>query len=156
MDNTAITYDGIGELEPLHIRSNEMQAIESDWKRLVKGMWNPSRQVKRLSLLAGYAAGEAYSIYVVFDTHALTPVSAYLTEQLPHLRAVSGKYHEVFDLGGLLPVLVASLLAFALAWCVVRGSALVLASSEMSNPFPGRPARSGDSARGRKIAFNKC
>jgi hypothetical protein len=154
--NTAITYDEIGELEPLHIRSNEMQAMESDWKRLVEGMWNPSRHVKRLSLLAGCVAGEAYSIYVVFDAHALTPVSTYLTEQAPHLLAVSGKYHEVFDLSGLLPVLVASLVAFALAWCVVRGTALALASSEMSNSLSGRPMQPGDSARVRKIAFNKC
>jgi len=133
MNSRAVTYNEIGELDPLHIR-NEMRAAEPDWKRLVEGLWNPSKYVKGLSLLAGYVAGEVYSIYAVFDTQALTPVSAYLTEQVPHLRAVSGKYYEVFDLSGLFPVLVASLVAFTLAWCVVRATALALASSELSNP----------------------
>jgi hypothetical protein len=128
MVNRAATYNDIGELEPLHFR-NELRAVEPDWKRLIDGIWNPSRHVKSLSLLAGYVAGEVYSIYAVFNTHALMPVSAYLTEQVPHMQAVSGRYREVFDLGGLRPVLVASLAAFALAWCVVRGTALVLNSS---------------------------
>lgn len=139
MVNGAVTYEAIGP----------------GWKRLAEGIWNPSGHVKSLSLFAGYIAGEAYSVYVVFYTHALTPVSAYLTEQTPHLRAVSGKYREVFDLGGLLPLLVASLVAFALAWCVVRGIALALANSELSSPLPGRPVRSEDLARSREIAFNR-
>lgn len=133
MVNRVAAYNEIGELEPLHFR-HEPRAVEPDWKRLVDGIWNPSRHVKSLSLLAGYVAGEVYSIYAVFSTHALIPVSAYLTEQVPHMQAVSGRYREVFDLGGLLPVLAASLMAFALAWCVVRGTALVFTTSELSNP----------------------
>jgi hypothetical protein len=133
MLNQVVPYNELGELEPLPIR-NEMRVAEPYWKRLVEGIWNPSRYVKGLSLLAGYVAGEVYSIYAVFDTHSLVPVSAYLTEQVPHLRAISGKYREVFDLSGLLPVLVTSLVAFTLAWCVVRATALALASSELSSP----------------------
>jgi hypothetical protein len=132
MVNRAITYNEIGGLEPLHIR-NEIKSIAPDWKHLVEGIWNPSRHVKSLSLLAGYVAGEAYSTYAAFETKALTPVSAYLTERLPHLgavSAVSGKYREVFHLGGLLPLLVTSLVAFAMAWCVIRGTAFALASSD--------------------------
>jgi hypothetical protein len=122
MVNRAVTYNDIGNLEPSRVRI-ELRAVEPDWRRMVEGMWNPSRQVKGLSLLAGYVAGEAYSIYAVFDAHALTPVTAYLTEQTPFLRAVSGKYREVIDLKGLLPVVLASLLVFALAWCTVRETA---------------------------------
>jgi hypothetical protein len=122
MVNKAVTYNDIGDLQPLYVRV-ELKALEPDWKRLVDGMWNPSQHVKGLSLLAGYVAGEAYSIYAVFDAHALTPVTAYLTEQTPFLRAVSGKYREVIDLNGLLPVVLASLVVFALAWCTVRGTA---------------------------------
>jgi len=129
MVNRAGIYNEIGGLEPSHIR-NEIRASVPDWKRLFEGIWNPSGHVKSLSLLAGYVAGEAYSIYVVFETNTLTPVSAYLTAQLPHLRVSSGKYHEVFHLRGLIPVLAASLIAFALAWCVVRGTAFALATSE--------------------------
>ena len=123
MINKAVTHNDIDDLEPLHIR-NELKTAESDWKRLVEGIWNPSQHVKGLSLLAGDAAGEAYSIYAVFGAHVLTPVTSYLTEQTPFLRAVSGKYREVIDLNGLLPVVLASLVVFALAWCVVRGTAL--------------------------------
>jgi hypothetical protein len=83
-------------------------------------------RVRGLSLLAGLAAGEAYSIYAVYATHALTPVTAYLSEQTPYLRAVSGKYHEVFDLSGVLPIVLASLVTFTLAWCIARGAALAL------------------------------
>ena len=60
-----VTYNDIGDLEPLHIRS-ELKTAEPDWKGLVKGMWT-SKAVKGLSLLAGYAAGEAYSMYAVFE-----------------------------------------------------------------------------------------
>jgi hypothetical protein len=122
MINKAVTYNDIGDLEPLHVRI-ELKAVEPDWKRLFEAIWNPSQHVKGLSLLAGYVAGEVYSIYDVFAAHALTPVTAYLTEQTPFLRAVSGKYREVIDLNGLLPVVLASLVVFALAWCTVRGTA---------------------------------
>jgi hypothetical protein len=139
MVDITVTYSDVGGLEPSHIR-NEMKAAESDWGRLAEGIWNSSRQVKSLSLLAGYVAGEVYSIYAVFYTHALIPVSAYLAKQGPHLSVVSGKYHEVFDLSGVLPVLVTSLMTFALAWCVVRGTALALSSSELGGQ-PGAPSR---------------
>lgn len=69
-------------------------------------------------------------MYAVFEAHTLTPVTAYLTEQTPFLRAVSGKYREVLELGGLLPVVLASLVVFTLAWCMVRGTALALVGSE--------------------------
>ena len=124
MVNRTITYDEIGKLGPLPIQ--ELRAAQPDWKRLVEELWNPSRHVRGLSLLAGLAAGEAYSIYAVYATHALTPVTAYLSEQTPYLRAVSGKYHEVFDLSGVLSIVLASLVTFTLAWCIARGAALAL------------------------------
>jgi hypothetical protein len=125
MVNRAVTYDEMAKLRPLRIHK-ELRAAQPDWRRLVEGLWNPSRHVKGLSLLAGFAAGEAYSIYAVCATHALTPVTAYLTEQTPYLRTVSGKYQELFDLQGVLPVVLASLVVFTLAWCMVRGGALAL------------------------------
>ena len=149
MVNRAVTYKDIGELKPLPIR-NGLAAAKPDWKRVAEGIWNPSRHVKGLSLLAGYAAGEAYSIYVVFGAHALTSVTDYLTEQSPYLRAVSGKYREVFDLGGLIPILAGSLLVFTLAWCVVRGTALALVGWEPSSSSSSRPVRSENPAAGRK------
>ncbi|HVB80865.1 MAG TPA: hypothetical protein VNE82_13075 [Candidatus Binataceae bacterium] len=129
MVNRAVTYDEIAKLGPLRIHK-ELRAAQPDWRRLVEGLWNPSRHVKGLSLLVGLAAGEAYSVYAVCAIHALTPVTAYLAEQTPYLRAVSGKYHELFDLSGVLPVVVVSLVVFAMAWCAVRGIALALAGSE--------------------------
>jgi hypothetical protein len=155
MVSGAVTYNGIGELEPLNIR-NEMHTTAPEWRDLVDKIWNPSRYVKGLSLLAGYVAGEVYSIYAVFDAHSLLPVSAYLTEQMPQLRAVSGKYREVFDLSGLLSVLVTSLVAFTLAWCVVRAIALALASSTPSSPSVRPPsALPTDPANGPMLAFDK-
>jgi len=101
MVNGAFTYD-FGELEPPRIR-NEPKTAEPRARPLFEQIWNPANHVKSLSLLAGYATGEAYSIYAVFEVNGLAPVSAYMTEHTPYLRAVSGKYREVFDLGGLLP-----------------------------------------------------
>ncbi len=93
---------------------------------MVEGIWNPSKCVQRSSFIAGYAAGEAYSIYVVFGAHALTPVTAYLVGQTPYLRAVSGKYREVLDLDGLFSVLLVSLAVFTLTWGIVRTIAWTL------------------------------
>ncbi|HKN01539.1 MAG TPA: hypothetical protein VJX23_13570 [Candidatus Binataceae bacterium] len=137
MAGRAIIHNDLDEFGPLRI-GGELKVTRSYWKRVVEGVWNPSRLVKGLSLLAGYVAGEAYSIYAVFGAHALTPVTAYLREQTPYLRGVSGKYREVLDLDGLIPVLLVSLVVFAAAWCIVRGVALVLADSRGSAD-PGTP-----------------
>ncbi|MGO9607006.1 MAG: hypothetical protein ACLQAT_27050 [Candidatus Binataceae bacterium] len=114
--------------------SNEQKVAASSRNRMVKGIWHPSKYVQGSSLIAGYAAGEAYSIYAVFGAHALTPVTAYLVGQTPYLRAVSGKYREVLDLGGLLSVLLISLTVFTLTWCIVRTIAWTLAGSVSEEP----------------------
>ena len=138
MVNGAFTYD-IGELEPPRIR-NEPKTAEPRARPLFEQIWNPANHVKSLSLLAGYAAGEVYSIYAVFEVNGLAPVSAYMTEHTPYLRAVSGKYREVFDLGGVLPIVAVSFVVFALAWCAVRGIAFALAGSEPARVAPNTSA----------------
>lgn len=84
---------------------------------------NPSNTVKRLSLLAGYVAGESYSIYAIFVAHTMRPVTFRLVENNPDLRAIYGRYQEIFHWDGLLFTLSASFVVFALAWCAVRGIA---------------------------------
>src|SRR5712671_5319754 len=74
------------------------------------------RRVAGLSLLAAYAAGEAYSIYAVFVAHSLQPVTFYLSEENPFLRAVSGKYVEVFNPDGLIATMLVSMMVFGSIW----------------------------------------
>jgi hypothetical protein len=81
------------------------------------------KEVRRLSLFAGYVAGETYSVYAIFIAHTMNPISYRLVEDNRTLQAIYGRYQEIFNWDGLLFTLVASLVVFALAWCVVHAIA---------------------------------
>jgi hypothetical protein len=97
------------------------------WNELV----NPPKRVRRLSLLAGFVAGETCSVYAIFIAHTMNPVSYRLVEHNLKLRAIYGRYEEIYDWDGLLFTLLASFAVFALAWCAVRG---IAAGSIMATP----------------------
>jgi hypothetical protein len=85
-------------------------------------MERPSKAVRRLSLLVGIVAGEAYSIYATFIAHALTPVTVYEVDRYTHRRLSSGQIgdiEEIFNWASLVPVLVLSLIVSALTWYVI-------------------------------------
>ena len=105
------------------------------WNELV----NPPKRVRRLSLLAGFAAGETCSAYAIFIAHTMNPVSYRLVEHNLKLRAIYGRYQEMYNWDGLLFTLVASLAVFALAWCAVRG----IAAGAIATP--GLPSYSTES-----------
>jgi hypothetical protein len=88
-----------------------------NWHQLL----NPSKKVGRMSLLAGFIAGEACSLYAIFIAHTMDPVSFRLVENTPQLRAIYGRYQEIYNFDGLTLTLVASLVVFAMVCCAVRG-----------------------------------
>jgi hypothetical protein len=89
------------------------------WSQLL----NPPRGVGRLSLLAGYVAGEACSLYAIFIAHTMNPVSYRMVENNLDLRAIYGRYQEIYNLNGLAFTLLASFAVFAIALFAVRGIA---------------------------------
>jgi hypothetical protein len=80
-----------------------------------------------MSLLAGFAAGEGCSLYAIFVAHMMSPVSYRMVADNLKLRAIYGRYQELYDLDGLIFTLVASCVAFGMAWVAVRGIAWALA-----------------------------
>jgi hypothetical protein len=78
-----------------------------------------SAGAERLSVLAGLSAGLAYSTFASFVANALTPVSGRLVAT-DSLRIASGHYQEVLSLDGIIPVLIASLIIFIIAWSSMR------------------------------------
>jgi len=107
------------------------------WKQLS----TPPKAVRRLSLLTGYVAGETCSVYAIFFAHTMSPVSYRLVENDLKLRAIYGRYQEVYHWDGLVFTLVASLAVFALAWCAVQGIALTMANPAAS-PYSADSASS--------------
>ena len=91
---------------------------------------NPPKIAGRVSLLAGYIAGEACSLYASFIAHTMNPVSYRLVENDRNMRAIYGRYQEIYNMDGLVVTLVASSVAFAIALCAVRGLAFTIAGSE--------------------------
>jgi len=86
----------------------------------------PSKGVRRWSLLAAVAAGEACSIFATFFIHALRPprislVDRYTLRPLP--RGQIGALQEVFYWNDLIRVLVVSLVIFVVVWCAIRMAA---------------------------------
>lgn len=90
-----------------------------NWSQLL----NPSKGVRGLSLLAGYVAGEICSLYAIFIAHTMNPVNYRLVEDNLNLRAIYGRYQELYSLDGLAFTLAASFVVFAMAWGAVRGIA---------------------------------
>lgn len=93
-----------------------------EWNQLL----NPPKGVGRMSLLAGFAAGEGCSLYAIFVAHTMNPVSYRMVADNLKLRAIYGRYQELYNLDGLIFTMVASCVAFAMAWVAVRGIAWVL------------------------------
>ena len=91
---------------------------------------NPPKIAGRVSLLAGYVAGEACSLYAIFIAHTMNPVSYRLVENDQNLRAIYGRYQEIYNMDGLLFTLAASCGAFAITLCAVRGIAFTMTRSE--------------------------
>ncbi len=106
-------------------RETEQNLKPMQWNQLS----NSPRAVRRLSLLAGYLAGESCSVYAIFIAHTMSPVSYRMVENNYKLRAIYGRYQETYNFDGLVLTLVASFAVFALAWCAVQ----VIASA-MANP----------------------
>jgi hypothetical protein len=95
-----------------------------EWNRLL----NPPKGVGRISLLIGFAAGEGCSLYAIFVAHVMSPVSYRMVADNLKLRAIYGRYQEIYRPNGLLFTLMTSCLVFAIAWAVVRGIAWTLAA----------------------------
>lgn len=79
----------------------------------------PSKGARRLSLIAGLAAGEAYSIYATFFGHALRSPSLYVVDQYTHRHLLPGQFGytvEVFYWEDLIQLVAVSLLIFGSVW----------------------------------------
>jgi hypothetical protein len=98
------------------------------WSQLL----NPPRGVGRLSLLAGYVAGEACSLYAIFIAHTMSPVSYRMVENNLDLRAMYGRYQEIYNLDGLAFTLITSFAVFAMALCAVRGIAWTIREGSLA------------------------
>ncbi|MGA8060348.1 MAG: hypothetical protein WB999_19030 [Candidatus Binataceae bacterium] len=107
-----------------------------------------------MSLLAGYVAGEVCSLYAIFIAHTMNPVSYRMVENDLELRAIYGRYQEIYSLDGLAFTLIASFAVFAIALCAVRGIAWTVREGSLTpelvipagTVFRGRatdPCRSG-------------
>jgi hypothetical protein len=114
-----------------HIKATSMTWTE---KKVTPMKWewllNPPKIAGSVSLLAGYVAGEACSLYAIFIAHTMNPVSYRLVENDQNLRAIYGRYQEIYNMDGLLFTLAASCVAFAIALCAVRGIAFTMTGSE--------------------------
>src|ERR1700687_183930 len=71
--------------------------IPMTWNQLL----NEPKAVRRSSLIAGYIAGETCSVYAIFIAHTMNPVSYRLVEDNRKLRAIYGRYQEIFNWDGL-------------------------------------------------------
>jgi hypothetical protein len=99
-----------------------------EWNQLL----NPSKVVGRISLFAGFVAGEGCSLYAIFVAHAMNPVSYRFVEDNLKLHAIYGRYQELYNIDGLAFTMVASCVAFAIAWGAVRGLAWAIAEPSRS------------------------
>ena len=107
---------------------------------------NPPKIAGRVSLLAGYIAGEACSLYAIFVAHTMNPVSYRLVENDRDLRAIYGRYQEIYNMDGLVFTLATSYVAFAIAFCVVRGIAFTMTRSDAKPHRVAMPNRQPESS----------
>ena len=98
----------------------------------MRQLLNATPPVRRMSLIAGYVAGETCSVYAIFIGHSMNPVSYRLVENNLKLRAIYGRYQEIYNWNGLLFTLAASLAVFAVAWCGVRAIAQAIATPRVA------------------------
>ena len=98
------------------------------WSQLL----NPPKGVGRLSLLAGYVAGKACPLYAIFIAHTMNPVSYRMVENDLDLRAMYGRYQEIYNLDGLAFTLITSFAVFAIALCAVRGIAWTIREGSLT------------------------
>jgi hypothetical protein len=115
-------------------------AVKLGQRRLNELVPRVSKAMNRLSLLAGYAAAAAFSIYAIFFANALTPVRILLNEPDLSRQNVSGKYLEIFNWDGLMPTLLAVLAVFVLGWCIVRGTAWAVGGQRLAAILPSQTA----------------
>lgn len=97
-----------------------------NWKWLI----NPPKLAGRVSLLAGYIAGEVCSLYMVFIAHTINPVRYHLAENDLKLRAIHGRYQEIYKIDGLAFTVAASFAVFIIVLCLVRVIAFMMTSCE--------------------------
>jgi len=105
------------------------QRAKGRQQKKLENLLNPPKGIRRLSLLVGYIAGEACSLFAIFVAHTMNPISYRIVEDNPQLRAIYGRYQEVYSLDGLALTLAASLVVCAIACCAVRGIAWTIAES---------------------------
>jgi hypothetical protein len=102
----------------------------------------PSKAIRRLSLLVGYIVSELSSVYAIFVAHTMNPVGYRLVESDIHLKAIYGRYQEIYNWDGLVPTLVIAFVVFALAWCAVQGIARTIAGPALLLDWRKREVRS--------------
>jgi hypothetical protein len=123
---------------PAHRHTRATRKTRTEKKvRAMKWKWllNPPKFAGRVSLLAGYIAGEACSLYAIFIAHTMNPVSYRLVENDRNLRAIYGRYQEIYNMDGPAFTVAASCIAFVIVLCAVRGIAFTMTGSEIK---PGR------------------
>jgi hypothetical protein len=101
-----------------------MQAKVADFDStfLITNIEEHLKGAGRCSCLAGLVAGWTYSVYATFFAHALTPPSVHVIDRYTHRRLLPGQIgdlSEVFNLDGLIHMLVLSLIVFILVWCIL-------------------------------------
>jgi hypothetical protein len=100
---------------------------------------DPFERTRGLRLLAALIAGELCSIYATFVAHTITPVSYRFVENDPGLKALYGRYQEIYNWDGLIFTLVASFAVFVLVWCTLRTIAIVWDSPTNVTGATGEP-----------------
>jgi hypothetical protein len=100
---------------------------------------DPYERIRNLRLLTALIAGELCSIYATFVAHTIIPVSFRLVENDPGLKALYGRYQEIYNWDGLTFTLVASFAVFVLVWCTLRAIAILRDSRTNVTAATGEP-----------------
>lgn len=99
-----------------------------------------SRGASRLCLAAGFVAAELYSTLAVFAGHALSAPSVFIFDPATGRHLTSGQVGslgESFSFGGMIPLLLGTVLTFALAWTLAREAMLryAVARTPITDPI---------------------
>jgi hypothetical protein len=87
---------------------------------------NGSHSMKTWSLLPACAAGEAFLLYAILIAHTLRPVTALLIGHDSGRQSPVHRYVEIFNLNGLIPTMLGSLLVVAIVWSALQLTAWAL------------------------------